>query len=187
MLPLSFIAEYAYCPRSAYYLLTDTPILRDENEYIQHGRTQHSIVDQGYERLKDSKKIESSLRVFSYEYKINGKADVVEFLNDKTIIPVEFKRGKKRENQMHKVQIELIALCLTEMFPDWKIKKGAIFFTDDRQKIFFDLTEKNFRNAAKLAKKVNDLASKTMIDPRHFPAKKDDRCDGCCFSDLCNL
>src|SRR5690606_11586463 len=95
-LPLSFIAEYQYCPRSAFYLLTDAPRSRDENDYIQSGRAVHQKVDEGYVHSKETKKIKSSVKIYSEKYSITGKADILEFHENGEIIPVELKRGKQR-------------------------------------------------------------------------------------------
>lgn len=180
MIPLSFIAEYEYCPRSAFYLLTDAPRVRDENNFIQSGRDAHQIVDEKYFRSKNAKRIESSVRVFSDEFQISGVVDVVEFFGDE-IIPIEFKRGKTRKNTMHEMQLALAVLCLQEMFPNALIEKAAIFFTDDRKRKEFPIKEEMLEHAKKLAKEVFQKA----LEPKNFPMIRDDRCQGCCFVPLC--
>jgi CRISPR-associated exonuclease Cas4 len=185
-LPLSFISEYQYCPRSAYHLLTDAPKLRDENNYIQSGRQAHEKVDEGYKASKSLKKIETSVRVFSKEFHISGKTDILEFYPNGEIIPVELKRGKTRYNSMHEMQLTLMALCLQEMFPENKIEKAGIFFTQDRQKKELIFTPDLFLKAKNLAKEVFEKTT-SGLDPSSFPRMKDERCQGCCFYDLCYL
>ncbi len=183
-LPLSFIAEYEYCPRSAYYLLVDAPKSREENNFIQSGREEHQAVDEGYKASKSSKKIETSVRIFSEKFHISGKTDILEFYQNGEIIPVELKRGKVRHSSTHQIQLALMALCLREMFPENKIEKGAVFFTQDRQKEEVLFSEELLKKAENLA---NMVFEKTMNSPkpRHFPRIKDSRCQGCCFYDLC--
>lgn len=185
-LPLSFIAEYEYCPRSAYYLLIDAPKSRDENNFIQDGREAHQAVDKGYNVKRKTKKIETSVRVFSQKFHISGKTDILEFYENDEIIAVELKRGKLRQNSMHQIQLALIAICLREMFPENKIIKGTIFFTQDRQKQEIIFTEELIKKAQNLAQIV---VKKTFpsIDPCNFPLIKDERCLGCCFYDLCYI
>ncbi len=184
LIPLSYIAEYAYCPRSAYWLLTDAPRLRDENVFIQSGRRAHVKVDEGYVRSKSAKKIESSVRIFSKHLGIIGKIDVLEFYKNEEIVPIEFKHGRKRKNKMHSIQLALMALCLKESFPKSRIAKGAIFFTDDKQKIFVDFTSELLREAEIIAKRMAS-GVKEGLKPKDFLPQKDERCNGCCFYDLC--
>lgn len=185
-LPISYLSEYAYCPRSAYYLFIDAPKLRDENVFIQSGRHAHQKVDAGYIHSKSAKKVQSSFRLFSDRLNIIGKADIVEFYHDGKIIPIELKRGKKRANIMHQIQLALMALCLKEMFPPAKIDQGAIFFTEDRQKQTVLFTQELLEEAEMIAKTVVEKAKKRLI-PTDFPMQKDTRCQGCCFFDLCYL
>lgn len=183
-LPLSFIAEFEYCPRSAYYLITDAPKLRDENNFIQDGRELHQKVDDGYKFFKKTKKVESSVKIFSEKYGISGKIDIVEFHENNIIIPVELKRGKSRESSMHAIQLALSAICLKEIFPDAKIENGAIFFCEDRQKIEIFFTDELIKKAQNIASFLKEKNSKMLI-PKDFPALKDSRCVGCCFYQLC--
>ena len=185
-LPLSFIAEYTYCPRSSYHLLVDAPKSREENEFIQSGRDAHLKVDEGYKASKSSKKVETSVRIFSEEFGISGKADILEFYEYGEIIPVELKRGKKRVSSIHQTQLALMALCLQEMFPKNYVNQGAVFSTQDRHKEKIIFSPELLKSAKDLA---NTLANKTLngLDPRMFPLQKDERCRGCCFHDLCYL
>ena len=185
-IPLSFIAEYQYCPRSAFYLLTDAPKLRCENDYIQSGRQAHEKVDAGYSGSKSSKKVESSVRVFSEVLGINGKIDILEFYKNNEIIPVELKRGKARENQMHQIQLALTALCLKEMFPEKIIKKAAIFFCEDRKRQEILLTDDLLAVAKNIALEIHQKIQ-SGLNPKNFPMQKDQRCNGCCFYDVCYI
>jgi len=184
-IPLSFVAEYEYCPRSCYYLLVDAPKLRDENQFIQSGRQSHQKVDDGYKASKSLRKIETSVKVFSEKFHISGKTDILEFYANSEIIPTELKRGKIRQSSMHQMQLSLMALCLREMFPQNKIKKGAIFFTQDRQKKEIIFTEKILEKARNLAQMV--FSKSINCNPKNFPKFQDSRCKGCCFYELCHL
>lgn len=184
MIPVSFVAEYAFCPRSAYYLLTDIPRYRDENEYIQNGRFVHQKVDKGYTFHKKAKKIVSSLHVFSEKFGLSGKVDYVEFFEDGEIVPVEIKRGKKRNSKMHQMQLALLGLCLKDMFPKLEVARGAVFFSGDRQKMWIPLTDDVLLAAVNLANEVNQK-DQVGLDPRNFPMRKTLGCKGCCFYHLC--
>ena len=186
LLPLSYVAEYTYCPRSCYWKLVGEAPKGAEYEFIADGTAAHQSVDSGYTYTKSAKKVESSVKVFSERLGIIGKTDFIEFHKDKRIIPVELKRGKKRKNHMHEVQLALMCLCLREMFPDALINEGAIFFTEDRQKITVPFTDELLQKTEKIAKTVVEKAKRGLI-PSDFPTMKDERCKGCCFWDLCYL
>ncbi len=111
-LPLSYIAEYSYCQRSAFYLLVDEKKYRDENIFIQSGRQAHQKVDEGYSANKSHKKVESSFRVFSNKFHISGKVDILEFYQNNEIVPVELKRGTPRQNYIHQIQLALTTICM---------------------------------------------------------------------------
>jgi CRISPR-associated exonuclease Cas4 len=185
-IPLSFIAEYEYCPRSCYWKLSGEAPRGNEYHFIADGNAAHEIVDAGYKHSKSMKKVESSVRVFSEEFHISGKTDILEFHQDGEIIPVELKRGKVRQNSMHEIQLALMALCLHEMFPENKVDRGAIFFTNDRHKEEILLRSELLEKAKNLAKTVFEK-TKQGLDPLDFPRFKDERCQGCCFYDLCYL
>jgi CRISPR-associated exonuclease Cas4 len=184
-LPLSFVAEYAYCPRSAYYLLVDAPRSRGENEYIVEGRVIHEKVDAGYVRHRGAKDVHASVSVHSDRYGLNGRVDVVEFADD-AIIPVEFKRGTSRINHFHEIQLALMGLCLREMYPDRKVDQAAVFFAADRVRREIPLTLELLDEAAGIALDVQSKTQK-ILQPRAFPAVLDDRCKGCCFYELCHV
>lgn len=186
MNPLSYVAEYSYCPRSAYYLFTNTPRVRDENVFIQSGRQVHQSVDQGYSYTKAAKKVESSVWVYSERLALRGKVDILEFYADKTLVPIEIKRGRCRENQMHTIQLALMALCLKDMFPQYRLEKSAIFFKEDKQKKDIELSESLLEKAEAIANDVKRKVERGLF-PGDFPRYLDERCEGCCFYHLCYL
>lgn len=186
MLPLSFIAEYAYCPRSAYYLFVDAPKSRDENQYIQSGRSVHQKSDAGYQASKSGKRVETAVRVFSRKFQISGKIDILEFYPNDEIMPVEIKRGRVRENYMHEIQLALMTMCLQENFPNKIINHAAIFFAQDRQRKEISMTTVLLKNAGLIVRELRDKINRGLY-PKDFPMKKDARCIGCCFHNLCYI
>ena len=184
LIPLSFVAEYAYCPRSAYWLLVDAPKVRDENIYIQDGRAEHRPSDAGYKVKRKEKKCESAMHVFSDTLGISGRVDMVEWYEDGSLGVIEYKRGKFRKNIMHDMQLALLTLCLKEMFPRKIIRKAQIYFFEDKKRRKVNLSSVLLKNARLLVKEVHskmqeDLSSKC------FPLKKGKHCKGCCFQNFC--
>lgn len=185
-IPLSYMAEYSYCPRSTYHLLTEAPRVRDENAFIQSGRHAHQSVDAGYRYTKSAKTVESSLWVYSEHLRVRGKVDIVEFYSDQTLVPIEVKRGAFRENRMHVMQLSLMALCLKEMFPQYRVESGAVFYKGDRKKKTIVFTKDLLKEAEYLAQEVSRKIEGGVV-PKNFPPSLDERCEGCCFCHLCYL
>jgi CRISPR-associated exonuclease Cas4 len=184
LIPLSFVAEYAYCPRSAYWLLVDAPKVRDENVYIQDGRAGHQPSDAGYVVARKDKKCTSGMRVFSDELGISGKADMVEWNKDGSLSVIEYKRGKLRHNRMHDMQLALLALCLEEMFPQKKIQRAQVYFFQDKKRREVILSFELLKKARVLTEEMR-VKMQTDLSSKEFPRKKGEHCQGCCFQSFC--
>lgn len=86
-----------------------------DNEHTAKGTILHKNADErGYETVREAKCLHA-LPLYSEKYGLNGKADIVEIRCDE-VIPVEYKKGKKREFDNDNIQLAAQALCLEEMF-----------------------------------------------------------------------
>ena len=118
-----------------------------------------SGVDRGDQADKGNVRVEYSLPLKSEKLGLTGKADVVEFhLNDSAEkqwvpFPVEYKRGKPKQNDSDKVQLCAQALCLEEMLGykgrAWSAvlrpKQGGgknVIFDDALRKLTFETAQK---------------------------------------------
>jgi len=142
-LPLSLINDFLYCPRRA--ALKAVEGWRDENVHTARGDVVHEHTDlAGYEVVKGVKLLRA-LPVFSERLGINGKCDIVEvelrspsnlrfeISNLKSLKPVEFKVGKRRQWDNDDAQLCAQALCLEEMFQT-RIERGAVFHADSKRR-----------------------------------------------------
>ena len=180
-LPISYVAEYAYCPRSSFLLLVDTPAYREDNYYMQDGKSEHTHLE--HEKLiqRGSTQLISALKVKSEELRITGKLDYLKIISDGSYIPVEFKRGKKRESHAHQMQLALLALCLEEQFPENSVNEGEVYFTGSKEKISYLLNE-DVKNEAK---SICDYILRSLPNPEYFKRILNQKCTGCCFQNLC--
>lgn len=111
---VSAIEHYSYCPRQC--ALIHIEHIFDENIFTLRGSMAHSRVDEPIETEERGMRIERALPIWSEEYSLQGKADVVEFHPDGSIVPVEYKYGSKRSGGHDALQLCAQAICLEEMF-----------------------------------------------------------------------
>ena len=113
-LPLSLLNDYLYCPRRAGLKIIEG--CRAENKHTVLGDIVHEHADlPGYEVAKNMTLLRA-LPVFSDRLGLSGKCDVIERHADGTLLPVEYKKGKRRQFANDDAQLCAQALCLEEMF-----------------------------------------------------------------------
>ncbi len=147
-IPLSYVAQYGYCPRRAGLLMNQQ--LWMENEHTAEGRFQHQRThDHRVERRSDLLTF-YEFPVVSNTLGLSGKCDCVEASASPDgvplpgepsryiLYPVEYKHGPLRQESEYMQQLCAQALCLEEMY-DAKIHKGALFYIQShrRQEIAF--------------------------------------------------
>src|SRR5688572_8919153 len=93
---ISALKHYSYCPRQC--ALIHIEQVFEENVHTARGRAVHNVVDtEGHEVNDAGMRIERAYPIYSDQYGLIGKADIVEFLRDGTPYPVEYKHGSKRK------------------------------------------------------------------------------------------
>jgi CRISPR-associated exonuclease Cas4 len=130
-LPLSLLNDYLYCPRRAGLKIIEG--WRAENEHTVRGDIVHEHADlPGYEVAKNVTLLRA-LPVFSDRLGLSGKCDVIEQHADGTLLPVEYKKGKRRQFENDDAQLCAQALCLEEMF-NVAIPRGAVFHAESKRR-----------------------------------------------------
>lgn len=143
-LQLSGIQHFAYCPRQ--WALIHLEQQWQENERTADGRVFHSNAHDGLaHELRGDLLILRGLRVFSEKLEVSGSCDVVEFHRDPSGVtlsgyegtwlpyPVEYKRGKPKENDADRLQLCAQALCLEEMLL-CDIPEGSLYYGETRRR-----------------------------------------------------
>ena len=130
-LPLSFLNDFLFCRRRAALKLSEG--CRGENEHTAIGDLAHEHADlPGYEIAK-SVKLLRALPVWSERLGLSGRCDIVEQHPDGTLVPVEYKKGKRRKFDNDDVQLCAQALCLEEILGP-RIGRGAIFHAASKRR-----------------------------------------------------
>jgi CRISPR-associated protein Cas4 len=84
-----------------------------------------------------------ALPVWSERLALSGKCDIVERHVDGTLVPVEYKKGRRRTFENDDAQLCAQALCLEEML-DSPVRKGAVFHAQSKRRrgVEFDFTRR---------------------------------------------
>ncbi len=131
IIPLSSVNQYLYCPRRA-GLIHIEGVFAD-NQHTVLGSQLHDQADiSGYETVRGVTLLRA-LPVWSARLGLSGKCDIVERHPDGALVPVEFKKGRRRKFDNDDAQLCAQALCLEEMF-GLEVASGAIFHAKSRRR-----------------------------------------------------
>ena len=181
LLMLSALQHLLFCPRQC--ALIHIEQLWVENRLTAEGKILHERVHKAGRHSRKDKKIEYDLPLRSLKLGLSGRADVFEFYKTETgwqPFPVEYKRGKPKNDNSDKVQLCAQALCLEEML-DMVIEKGALFYgkTHRRLNVEFDDTLRSVTIDA--ASKLHALFESGKTPKPEYSKK----CHNCSFEALC--
>jgi CRISPR-associated exonuclease Cas4 len=169
---LSALQHYLYCPRQCALIHLEQVWV--ENRFTAEGRVLHERADSGEKVRQGGMRTVRTLPIRSERLGLSGQADVVEFHEDGTVFPVEYKRGKPKGNRCDEVQLCAQALCLEEML-DVEIKEGALFYGQKKRRhaVAFDANLRQLTE--KTIVRVHDLLG-GRVTPKADYSKKCDQC-----------
>ena len=125
---ISALQHALFCERQ--YALIHIEQIWEENLFTAEGRLLHERVDIEHVEKRRLFKQEFAMPVRSIEKGLIGKCDLVEFYigtggTIEEAVPVEFKRGRDKIDDIDRVQLCAQALCIEEML---KINIGQGYF-----------------------------------------------------------
>ena len=177
IISISALNQYVFCPRRC--ALMHVEGIWSDNEHTAKGTILHKNADEkGYETIGQAKCLHA-LPLYSHTYGLNGRADIVEIRRDETI-PVEYKKGKKREFDNDNVQLAAQALCLEEMFRT-EIKRGFIYHATSkkRREVLIDAALRS--ETIRTIESVRQLLQTQIIPAAEYKP----RCHGCSLYGTC--
>ena len=191
LLPLSGIQHFAFCRRQ--WALIHIENLWAENVRTVEGNILHERAhnDQFTESRGDVL-ILRGLRIASEKLGLSGTCDVVEFHQNSQGValhgredrwlpyPVEYKRGKPKEDDCDQLQLCAQAMCLEEIFV-CDIPEGSLYYGETRRRQRVSFTPE-------LRERVESMAAemRTYYERRHTPSAKPSKaCNACSLKDLC--
>jgi CRISPR-associated exonuclease Cas4 len=188
LLPISGLQHIMFCSRQC--ALIHIERIWEENRLTAEGRLLHEKTHQEEEENRGSIKICRGLKLRSLELGLSGVADVVEFhyvpgkphekINLKTILPVEYKRGKEKSDDCDRIQLCAQAMCLEEML-NFKIASGDLYYGSSRRRTEVAFTSELRNTVSKTAERFHELFNKMELPP----AKLIKGCKNCSLSNQC--
>ena len=177
-IPLSAINQYLYCPRRAALIHIEGTFT--DNEHTLVGRQLHEQTDDsGYETVKGVTLLRA-LPVWSDRLGLNGKCDIVERHPNGSLVPIEYKKGKRRKFDNDDAQLCAQALCLEEMF-GLEVPRGAIFHARSKRRREVEFTGDLRRLTVDAIQAVHRLIEENEV-PR---AVYKPQCTECSLFDYC--
>lgn len=169
-----------------------------ENLWAENARTVEGNIM--HQRAHDESQTEArgdvlilrGLRVASERLGLSGACDVVEFHQHPQGVtlrgregrwlpyPVEYKRGKPKEDDCDQLQLCAQAMCLEEIFV-CQIPEGSLYYGETRRRQRVSFTPE-------LRERVESMAAemRAYYDRRHTPSARPSKaCNACSLKDLC--
>ena len=190
-LMISGIQHFKFCRRQ--WALIHVEQQWAENEHTVVGELMHKKAHDPYliEKRKDVL-IVRALPVSSRSIGISGECDIVEFHKcDEgiklmghrglySVYPVEYKKGKPKENDEDKLQLAAQAMCLEEMFLT-QIPEGALYYGETRRREVVEFTEEIRNQVKSIFEEMHGY-----YERKYTPKVKTTKaCSGCSLKDIC--
>lgn len=190
-LQLSGIQHFAFCRRQ--WALAYIELQWSENVRTVEGKLLHEKAhDVTSEEKRGDLIISRAMPVHSRELGISGECDIVEFHRKETgitlsgrdgkyeVVPIEYKRGRPKHDDVDILQLTAQAMCLEEMLC-CEIPNGYLYYgeTRHRSKVIFEES---------VRKKVRDSFQEMhqYYERRYTPkVKRTKSCNACSLKDIC--
>lgn len=190
-LMISGIQHFIFCRRQ--WALIHVEQQWAENRLTAEGEVMHRNAHKdSFVEKRPGILVTRGLRVSSSRLGMTGQCDVVEFYASGSgaviqghrglwdVVPVEYKRGKDKNDDSDMCQLCLEALCLEEMM-GIHIPFGYIFYNEIRRRRKIELTEDLRNRVEKAAAEMHEYFRRGYT-PKVKTSKK---CQSCSVKDLC--
>ncbi len=175
---ISAIEHYSYCPRQC--ALIHVEQVYDENVFTLRGSRAHERADIVSWEMDGTTRIERALPLWCDRLGLIGRADTVEFREDGTIFPVEYKHGPRRQHVHDDLQLCAQAVCLEEIF-NTTVDSGAIYHHSSHRR-----RQVEFNRALRVLLEETVTRIRAMRISGVMPAPLNDaRCPNCSLVDSC--
>ena len=179
---ISALQHYLFCPRRC--ALVHIEQQWQENRFTAEGRILHERVHTSGRESRRTLRVEFDVPIRSLRLGVIGRADIVEFHRQENglwqPLPVEYKRGRPKKDDIDRVQLCAQAMCLEEML-GCVVPEGALYYGEKKRRtaVVFDavLREKTAQTAA--------LLHALLAECKTPPPRYDARCESCSFLPLC--
>ena len=128
---IAAIEHYSYCPRQCALIYGDT-IWAENSHTIRGTRAHRRADDPEASRTERGHQMLRSVPLWSEQYGLAGRSDIVELHPSGVVYPVEYKTGV-RHGVAADLQLCAQAICLEEML-GVSITKGAVWYGRTRRR-----------------------------------------------------
>lgn len=190
-LMLSGIQHFLFCRRQ--WALIHIEQQWEENVRTIEGQHLHKKADQPFIREKRGDKlIVRAMPVKSRQLRITGVCDVVEFIRSSDGVelagtegkflplPVEYKRGKPKNDDSDILQLTAQALCLEEMLL-CEVGTGYLFYNEMKHRVEVPITKENRVKVESIVSEMYDYFRRSYT-PK---VKTGTFCKSCSLQHLC--
>jgi CRISPR-associated exonuclease Cas4 len=191
LLPLSGIQHFVFCRRQ--WALIYVERQWQENVLTAEGRILHERTDDPFfTEVRKGVIIARSVPVASYRLGLSGVCDVVEFVESPEgarlpgregaylPAPVEYKRGRPKQEPSDEAQLCAQAICLEEML-SVAIPRGYLYYGKTRRRVAVELTGELRALVRRMAEEMHAYFQRGHT-PRVKPFKG---CRSCSLADIC--
>jgi len=190
-LQLSGLQHFCFCRRQ-------WALIHIENQWAENFRTvdgalmHENVHNQEFRESRGDLLIVRGLSVHSAQLGVSGQCDVVEFHRDENGVPlrgrqgrwlpypVEYKRGKQKENIADELQLCGQTMCLEEMLC-CTIPEGALYYGEPRRRSIVVLTPELRGRVREDLTEMHELYQRRCT-PKVRPSKS---CSACSLKKLC--
>ncbi|HOR92154.1 MAG TPA: CRISPR-associated protein Cas4 [Rectinema sp.] len=184
LISLSSLQHILFCERQ--YALIHIEQVWEENLFTAEGRVLHERVDVEHRESRRLFRQEYSMAVRSLNYGLIGKCDLVEIYlapggTVAEAVPVEFKRGRNKEEDVDRVQLCAQALCLEEML-NITIGTGQLYYLQEHRRTTVNLDGALRAKTVELIARIRQLQSSGITPSAEYQKR---RCDRCSLLEVC--
>lgn len=181
---ISALQHILFCERQ--YALIHIEQVWEENRFTAEGKVLHERVDAEHHESRRLFRQEYGMAVRSLERGLIGKCDLVELHlapggGVAEAVPVEFKRGRTKEDDVDRVQLCAQAFCLEEMF-GVQVAVGQLYYLQEHRRTTVDIDGPLRAKTMELVARVRQLHSLGITPPALYGRRK---CDRCSLFELC--
>lgn len=190
-LQISGIQHYVFCRRQWSLIHLETQ-WQENLLTIEGGIVHEKCHDEGFTEKRKGLLVSRGLRVYSKTLGFTGQCDVVEFhqSNKGAVlygregywrpVPVEYKRGRAKDDLSDIMQLCVQAICLEEMFC-CDVPVGFLYYDSTHRREAVEIDESLRSTVRKIGAEMHNcfVAGKTLAG--HYSPK----CNKCSLKDVC--
>lgn len=126
--------------------------------------------------------LEKSLHSYYRSFRLFGRIDRADLINEEQVIIIDYKTGKiKEESEIVNKLAAAIYKFLLEKNYHKKVLKVINYYLLSQKKVFYTFSEEEFKNYLQLIENIG-LA---ILKAKDFPFKKSSLCKYCDFIEIC--